>query len=603
MRRKLNFGILVIFLMLWGVCIYTVLTNRDALTMFMEFERDTIPDTVAMVELEKGAFEIAHNVMEFIAHGKEGHMKNVQAGLMDVMKIGEEHYRREQLKGPNEAKGAAELSDKIRRWNLALSHIVSAKKNGASIEELLRIEEKSHPLFDALINHIQTYRNVHVNAMASASRRVFDKHSDIIKKAKIIGIAGTLLALTIALLIDRLINQYISDRNQEDRRLKHRRDDLSTALNTTGYAVVFTDIDGRVYSMNPEAERLINIKIDEKTPPMLSDMLTVLNSNTREPVKDPVDQLLDEGRMTMPADRFILKTENGAEHLVACSGSVILDDDGRARGTVLTFHDVADEFNNMQALSESEARFRLVVFSTYQLIYDWNFKTNEFRWFGDIDDVLGYRPSTFVKWEASLHPNDRKEVIEAYQRVLFEKSSTFDMKYRIKGKDGTWRTWIDRGGVMLDKTNEPYKWVGACTDITEYKWTEKSLRERQYYFRLLIDNLNEDVLVIGPDYQITFVNERLSERTGLKRGDIIGSRCSKVLYGHDDPCIRHGKACKLHEVFETGKPDRCSHEIIHDDGSVTWKDILFSPLKDEDGKVVRVIETIRDVTDLFASNK
>jgi PAS domain S-box-containing protein len=305
----------------------------------------------------------------------------------------------------------------------------------------------------------------------------------------------------------------------------------------------------------------------------------------------------------MPADRFILMTENGAEHLVTYSGSPILNDDGSARGAVLTFRDMTDEFSSMESLSENEARLRLVVFNTYQLVYDWDFKTNDFKWFGDIDDVLGYIPTSFVKWEESLHPDDRKEVVEAYQRVLFDKGSTFDMKYRIRGKDGTWRTWIDRGGVMLDETGEPYKWVGACTDITEYKWTEKTLRERQYYFRLLIDNLNEDILVVGPDFRITFVNDKLYERTGLKRADIIGSRCSEVLYGHDDPCNKHGKSCKLHTVFETGKPDRCSHEVRHKDGSVGWNDILFSPLKDEDGRVVRVIETIRDVTNLLASQE
>lgn len=602
MRRKLNFGILLIFFMLWGVCIFMVLSNRSALKVFIEFERDTIPDAVAMIELERGAFEIAYNVMEFIAHGKDSDLKNVQAGLIDLVKIGEEHLRREQLKGPNEEKGAAELLGKIKRLNVSVGQLVSLKKNGGGIEELLRVEEKYHPVFDSLIAHAQTYRNIHMNTMASVGTRVFNKHNDIIKKAKILGIAGTFLALAIVLLIARWVNRFLNDQYQVERRLKQRRENLSTALNNTGQAVIFTDINGQVAGMNPEAERLVNIEMDEKEPPMLSDMLTIVNSSTRETMEDPVERLLKEGRITEPDDTFILKAKNGEDHPVVFNGSAILGNDGTAQGAVLTFRDITKEYSKLQTLIETEARFRLVVFSTYQLIYDWDFKTNDFKWFGDIDDVLGYRPSTFVKWEESLHPNDRKEVIEAYQKVLFEKSSTFDMKYRIKQKDGTWRTWIDRGGVMLDETNEPYKWVGACTDITEYKWTEKTLRERQYYFRSLIDNLNEDVLVIGSDYRITFVNDKLLEKTGLKREDIIGRHCSKVLYGYDDPCIKHGKACKLHEVFETGKPSRCSHEVKRKDGSVVWEDILFSPLKDAGGKVARVIETIRDVTDLIIAN-
>ena len=225
-----------------------------------------------------------------------------------------------------------------------------------------------------------------------------------------------------------------------------------------------------------------------------------------------------------------------------------------------------------------------------------DFKTNAFKWFGDIEDILGYRPATFVEWQASLHPKDGKEVIEAYQKVLYEKGSTFDMKYRIKRQDGTWRTWIDRGGIMLDDTGEPYKWVGGCTDITDYKWTEKTLREKQYYFRLLIDNLSEDVLVIGPDYRITFVNDTFLEKRGLKREEIIGRHCHNVLYGYDDPCDRFGKTCKIREVFETGNPSGCSHEHKRADGSAIRKDFRFSPLKDARGSVARVIETIREGT-------
>jgi len=355
MRRKLRFGILMIFLMLWGVCIYTVLSNRSALKVFIEFERDTIPDTVAMVELEKGAFEIAHNVMEFIAHGKDSDMKNVQVGLIDLVKIGEEHLRREQLKGPNEEKGAAELLGKIKRLNVSVGQLVSLKKNGVGIEELLKVEEKNHPVFDSLIAHAQTYRNIHMNTMASVGTRVFNKHNDIIKKAKILGIVGTLLALTIALLIDRLVNRYISDCYQVEKRLKKRREDLSTALNSTGQAVIFTDANGQVAGMNPEAERLVNIVMDEKEPPMLSDMLTIVNPSTREPIKDPVERLLKEGGIAEPDDTFILMAKNGGDHPVVFNGSAILGDDGTAQGTVLTFRDITEEYSKLQTLIETEA--------------------------------------------------------------------------------------------------------------------------------------------------------------------------------------------------------------------------------------------------------
>jgi len=115
--------------------------------------------------------------------------------------------------------------------------------------------------------------------------------------------------------------------------------------------------------------------------------------------------------------------------------------------------------------------------------------------------------------------------------------------------------------------------------------------------------MHEDILVIGADYRIIDVNNTFLATSGFKRKDAIGHYCFEVSHGYHEPCERHGKACMLQTVFETGEPHHCNHEHLHVGGSKHWVDILFSPMTDEKGKVTHVIEAIRDITEQKAAEE
>ena len=136
-------------------------------------------------------------------------------------------------------------------------------------------------------------------------------------------------------------------------------------------------------------------------------------------------------------------------------------------------------------------------------------------------------------------------------------------------------------------------------EMSERKRVEKVSAEREHYFRSLIHNLHEDILVIDPDYRIVDVNNKVLNTTGLKREQVIGRYCFNVLHGYDTSCDKHGEHCMLHDVFKTGRP--CSYQHIHLNayGSKVYVDILLSPLKDKEGNVTHVIESIRDISDLM----
>jgi len=133
-----------------------------------------------------------------------------------------------------------------------------------------------------------------------------------------------------------------------------------------------------------------------------------------------------------------------------------------------------------KGLQESEERFRIGATSASDLIWDWDIPSSRLDWFGDIDEILGYQPGEFPRtidaWGEAIHGDDVPRVNATLGRHLKEGEAYYE-EYRIKCKDGTYRYWTDRGTAMRDEKGEPYRMIGACSDITERKRAEEEIHK------------------------------------------------------------------------------------------------------------------------------
>ncbi len=131
----------------------------------------------------------------------------------------------------------------------------------------------------------------------------------------------------------------------------------------------------------------------------------------------------------------------------------------------------------------------------------------------------------------------------------------------------------------------------------------EALKKSEHYYRSLIDNIHENIVVIDRDYLITDVNRTFLISYGRKREEVIGRHCYEISHGFNEPCEEHGEDCKLRKVFKTGKAHTCTHQHMHSDGWKTWVDILVSPFKDKKGETTHVIEAVRDVSALVKAGR
>ena len=128
---------------------------------------------------------------------------------------------------------------------------------------------------------------------------------------------------------------------------------------------------------------------------------------------------------------------------------------------------------------------------------------------------------------------------------------------------------------------------------------DMSLQEGQFPHHSLIHDLQEGILVIDREYQITDVNNTMLKSIGSKRENVVGRHCYEISHRYSEPCSKFGEQCSLREVFETGHPANFHHVHFRDDGLRFDVDILMSPVKDQQGNITHVIEAVRDVSDLY----
>jgi len=149
---------------------------------------------------------------------------------------------------------------------------------------------------------------------------------------------------------------------------------------------------------------------------------------------------------------------------------------------VAWLHDATRERRTEEALRASEERFRIAAMHTADVIQEAHFEDDELELFSDVDKLMGYPPGGFPRtvtgWFEIVHPEDRDRVRDEMNKFAESGAGKWEVTYRMRAGDGSYRYWLDRGTVTkLGEDGQFVKGVGAARDITERVIRERELRE------------------------------------------------------------------------------------------------------------------------------
>ncbi|MFN4282745.1 MAG: PAS-domain containing protein [Alphaproteobacteria bacterium] len=232
-------------------------------------------------------------------------------------------------------------------------------------------------------------------------------------------------------------------------------------------------------------------------------------------------------------------------------------------GFLTTFSDVTEVKRAEIALRAKEARYRALVTSATQII-----------WVADrrgavMDMGPGWMAYTGMSdaevlgdgWLAALHPDDLADVRRIW-RLSIETEKPYETEYRVRGQDGSYRTFAVRGVPVLNDDGSVREWVGVCDDVTERRLVERESARKSAQLEAITEHMAQGIAVYDSDLRLVAYNQRYIDllqfppgfiHLGIKFEDILAYHAANGAYGPnaDDEVRERVASARRGEPFRT----------------------------------------------------
>ncbi|MBX7124934.1 MAG: PAS domain S-box protein, partial [Cyclobacteriaceae bacterium] len=215
-------------------------------------------------------------------------------------------------------------------------------------------------------------------------------------------------------------------------------------------------------------------------------------------------------------------------------------------------------------------------------------------------DILGLpykhvmRPD--FRLDDHIHPEDREKVVRANIRA-FKTLTDFHCEFRIIRPTGEIR-YLDASSRPNKEENGNIFWYGVVLDVTDRKLTEEArrkteeqLRESEFNYRLLAENIEVPHAIVNGDGEWLFINDQMAMVFGHTRVTIPRDVWQKSL----PPAEWEKRKTALLYMLETGH--RMTDEVpFMVQGEERWYRRIFQPIM-TGGVRTQVLITGYDITE------
>jgi PAS domain S-box-containing protein len=259
------------------------------------------------------------------------------------------------------------------------------------------------------------------------------------------------------------------------------RAQLESVFQTVGDGIMVSDMAGNVLLVNEANGRIhgyespdeIKLNINEFAP-----HYELFDPDGRPiPYEEwPLSKVL-RGEAVTNWELRVRRTDIAREWFFSYSGEPVRDGRGGQVLGLLVTHDITERKAAEEALRQSEGRFRNMAEAAPVLI--WIAGTDKLRtyfnkrWLAftgrSLEEELG------DGWAEGVHPEDYARCIEVYTSS-FDRREPFNMEYRLRRADGSYRWLLDTGTPRFSSAGELLGFIGSALDINQRKESEEALR-------------------------------------------------------------------------------------------------------------------------------
>jgi len=182
-----------------------------------------------------------------------------------------------------------------------------------------------------------------------------------------------------------------------------------------------------------------------------------------------------------------------------------------------------------------------------------------------VERMLAYTPQEALGTSIFdyIHPDDLQRARDFYYSSLDRKRFTDYISFRVRHRDGSWRTLEAIGQNLLDDPSVQGIVVNA-RDITEHVRLEETVRRSEEYFRYLTENTYDIITVADAQGVMHYVSPSIKRVSGYEPQELIGK--SAFDYMHPDDVGRIAQTY-ADGVTKPGYTVQVEFRWLHKDGS------------------------------------
>lgn len=252
----------------------------------------------------------------------------------------------------------------------------------------------------------------------------------------------------------------------------------------------------------------------------------------------------------------------------------------------------AELLREIAELRQALERFEVAVQGSNEGLWDWDITNNyvffSVRWKG----MLGYEDdeitNDFAEFESRLHPDDHDRVMATVADYLAGQIPTYEVEFRCRHKEGSYRWILARGHALRNTNGHPYRMAGSHTDITAQKQAEDALQASESRNRNLLQAIPDMIIRYRADGTYLDIKPSKDFRAFRSAHELIG----KNLFEVAPPEVARQRMHHIQLALQTRQAQNYEHTFIRD-GETKFEEIWVVPTEVTD----EVSVVIRDVTE------
>lgn len=441
------------------------------------------------------------------------------------------------------------------------------------------------------------------------------------EKGQPCGAVGAFIDITERSLIEQELQEREMQLQQALAKAEESRRTLAALMENIPEGIIIADgPEATIRMISRYGEELLGGSVTERTAGQVAEQWNIYYEDGIRlmPTEEiPLVRAIRRGEVVKNLELVQLNAA-GKRLSLSCNAGPIRDSSGAIAGGVVAWQDISEQKHAMEALRESERRYRALAqdlevergklaaaFDNLPVgvglgdaqgnILNFNSAGLKLHGFNTIGDMysrmeqyfqgfeLRYvdgRKMPFAEWPISRAL--RGEFIHDYEVLLHNLS------------DGTERILTYSVAPVRGSDGEVLLIIYVIQDLTERKRVEYALRESEGHFRQLADALPQLVWTARPDGSVDYYNQRYLEYDGIAPQDGENWAWEPVLHPDD---LQATVDAWQHAV-RSGEIYQAEHRVRRADGTFHWHLSRGWPVRDAQGNVIRWFGTATDIHDV-----